>query len=109
MHGVLALEKQARQLAEDSDMPLELLDNMALPIGRRRLYFDYIDAIADGHLRFLGEARKMAWRFGFTRLTNAFSEKLENHIAAIALHFMYYNFVRNPPDPSHDILGLSRT
>jgi IS1 family transposase len=30
----------------------------------------------------------------FTRLTNAFSKKLENHIAAIALHCMYYNFVR---------------
>jgi len=30
----------------------------------------------------------------FTRLTNGFSKKLENHIAAIALHFMYYNFVR---------------
>ena len=25
----------------------------------------------------------------FTRLTNAFSKKLENHIAAISLHFMY--------------------
>ncbi len=30
----------------------------------------------------------------FTRLTNAFSKKLENHIAAIALHYMYYNFCR---------------
>lgn len=30
----------------------------------------------------------------FTRLTNAFSKKLENHIAAIALYFMYYNFCR---------------
>jgi IS1 family transposase len=30
----------------------------------------------------------------FTRLTNAFSKKLENHEAAIALHFMYYNFAR---------------
>jgi hypothetical protein len=30
----------------------------------------------------------------FTRLTNGFSKKLENHIAAISLHFMYYNFVR---------------
>jgi hypothetical protein len=30
----------------------------------------------------------------FTRLTNAFSKKLENHTAAIALHTMYYNFVR---------------
>ena len=30
----------------------------------------------------------------FTRLTNAFSKKAENHCHAIALHFMYYNFVR---------------
>lgn len=30
----------------------------------------------------------------FTRLTNGFSKKLENHIAAISLHFMHYNFVR---------------
>ena len=30
----------------------------------------------------------------FTRLTNAFSKKLENHEHAIALHFMHYNFAR---------------
>jgi IS1 family transposase len=30
----------------------------------------------------------------FTRLTNAFSKKVENHAHAIALHFMYYNYVR---------------
>jgi hypothetical protein len=30
----------------------------------------------------------------FTRLTNAFSKKLENHAAAVALYFMYYNFAR---------------
>lgn len=30
----------------------------------------------------------------FTRLTNAFSKKLENHMHAISLHFMYYNFAR---------------
>jgi hypothetical protein len=28
----------------------------------------------------------------FTRLTNAFSKKVENLAAAIALHFMYYNY-----------------
>jgi IS1 family transposase len=30
----------------------------------------------------------------FTRLTNGFSKKIDNHIHAIALHFMYYNFGR---------------
>jgi IS1 family transposase len=30
----------------------------------------------------------------FTRLTNAFSKKVENHVAAVALHTMFYNFVR---------------
>jgi hypothetical protein len=34
---------------------------------------------------------RMIFRF---RLTNAFSKKLENHIAAISLHFMHYNFCR---------------
>jgi IS1 family transposase len=30
----------------------------------------------------------------FTRLTNAFSKKIENHAAAVAIWFMYYNFCR---------------
>ena len=30
----------------------------------------------------------------FTRLTNAFSKKFDNHCHALALYFMYYNFVR---------------
>ena len=30
----------------------------------------------------------------FARLTDAFSKKVENHAAAVALHFMHYNFVR---------------
>jgi hypothetical protein len=30
----------------------------------------------------------------FTRLTNGFSKKLENHEHSVALHFMYYNFCR---------------
>jgi hypothetical protein len=30
----------------------------------------------------------------FTRLTNAFSKKIENHTAMVSLFFMYYNFAR---------------
>ncbi len=30
----------------------------------------------------------------FTRLTNGFSKKIENHTYAVALHMMYYNFVK---------------
>jgi IS1 family transposase len=38
----------------------------------------------------------------FTRLTNAFSKKVENHAAAVALFFMYYNFGRK-----HQALGTT--
>jgi hypothetical protein len=30
----------------------------------------------------------------FTRLTNAFSKKAENHVHAVSLHMMFYNFAR---------------
>ena len=43
------------------------------------------------------ERQNLTMRMGmrrFTRLTNAFSKKVLNLSAAIALHFMYYNFVR---------------
>jgi hypothetical protein len=30
----------------------------------------------------------------FTRLTNAFSKKVENHEHMLAIYFMYYNFCR---------------
>jgi IS1 family transposase len=43
------------------------------------------------------ERQNLSMRMGmrrFTRLTNAFSKKLENHVLAISLYFMHYNFVR---------------
>ncbi|MDQ2786555.1 MAG: transposase [Chloroflexota bacterium] len=42
------------------------------------------------------ERQNLTMRIGmrrFTRLTNAFSKKVEN-LAAVSLHFMYYNFAR---------------
>ncbi len=43
------------------------------------------------------ERQNLTMRMGmrrFTRLTNAFSKKIENLEAAVSLHFMYYNFCR---------------
>jgi len=37
--------------------------------------------------------RRMSMR-RFTRLTNAFSKKLENHYHALSLYFVWYNFVK---------------
>ena len=30
----------------------------------------------------------------FTRLTNAFSKKIDNHVHALSLYFVWYNFCR---------------
>ncbi len=38
----------------------------------------------------------------FTRLTNGFSKKMENHMHAISLHYMHYNFCR-----IHKTLGVT--
>lgn len=51
------------------------------------------DYISTAHIERQNLTMRMHMR-RFTRLTNAFSKKLENHQRALALHFMYYNFCR---------------
>jgi hypothetical protein len=43
------------------------------------------------------ERQNLSMRMGmrrFTRLTNGFSKKVDNHRHMVALHYMYYNFCR---------------
>jgi len=43
------------------------------------------------------QRQNLSMRMGmrrFTRLTNAFSKKVENHVHALSIYFMHYNFVR---------------
>jgi IS1 family transposase len=51
------------------------------------------DAISTSYVERQNLTMRMACR-RFTRLTNGFSKKVENHAHAVALHFMHYNFAR---------------
>lgn len=44
-----------------------------------------------------------------TRLTNAFSRKIENHRHAVALHFMHYNYCRPHMTLTRAAKGIYRT
>jgi IS1 family transposase len=52
-----------------------------------------VDLISTSHIERLNGTTRLHMR-RLTRLTYAFSKKIENFEAAVALHFAYYNFVR---------------
>lgn len=53
-----------------------------------RVDFSFPKRLYQGYLTMRMSMRR------FTRLTNAFSKKIDNHIHALALYFVWYNFCR---------------
>jgi len=63
-------------------------------IKRRRIRGDPdLAYVSTSHVERTNLTMRMGMR-RFTRLTNAFSKKVQNHENAVAVHFMYYNFAR---------------
>lgn len=87
-----------------SDLSARLKNRVQLTTDGHRVYLDAVESNFGngvdyamlvklyGEDRAGGAMRRSMRRF--TRLTNAFSKKTENHAAAAALYFMYYNFAR---------------
>jgi IS1 family transposase len=70
--------------------PPEVMNVKRIPVAGNPV----IDLISTSHVEKQNHTLRMHCR-RLTRLTNAFSKKLENFKAAVALHYAYYNFVKS--------------
>ncbi|MEJ0012926.1 MAG: IS1 family transposase [Bauldia sp.] len=52
-----------------------------------------IEHVSTSHVERMNLSMRMGMR-RFTRLTNAFSKKIDQHVAALSLYFVFYNFVK---------------
>jgi IS1 family transposase len=83
------------------DLASRLASRVQLTTDGLRVYLEAIEGAFDPDPDHIStsyvERQNLSMRMGmrrFTRLTNAFSKKIENHAYMTALYFMHYNFVR---------------
>jgi IS1 family transposase len=70
--------------------PPEVMSVKRMPVSGNPV----VDLISTSHVEKQNHTLRMHCR-RLSRLTNAFSKKLENFKAAVALHYAYYNFVKS--------------
>lgn len=88
-YGQIVKHYEAEAIGPGRYSPPEVVNSTIIPVqGNPNLAH-----ICTSHVERQNLTVRMCMR-RFTRLTNAFSKKLENLKAAVALHFAYYNFVR---------------
>ena len=84
-YGLMAPSNEARRRYS----PPEIVSTSKAIINGKPV----IDQIGTSHIERANLSMRMGMR-RFTRLTNAFSKKLENHMHAVSFYFMVYNFVK---------------
>jgi hypothetical protein len=72
------------------DLASRLSHRIQLTTDERRVYLDAVESSFGSGIDY----SMLVKIYGATRLTKALSKKVENHSQSVALHFMYYNFVR---------------
>jgi hypothetical protein len=68
-------------------------NNISLEVSARQVYVEAAKHISTSYIERKNLSVRMTNR-RFTRLTNAFSKSLTNHMAAVALGYLAYNFIK---------------
>lgn len=77
-------------------------------VKERRVGRPDMDIVSTSYVERANLTMRMGMR-RFTRLTNAFSKKAENHAHSVALHFMHYNFCRTHATLTKAAKGIHTT